>query len=154
MLVGVDDARIRVRLTSLGDHMFAAVTGSQQRTVRIQQQGQTIFVQDRQKRHTLTAMPYLGYISAATEVSGELRAPMTGVVLKANAAVGDRVKAGDTVVVMESMKMELRLTSKIDGIVTAVHFRAGDTVERNAVVAIVDGEQVAPASSHSAAGAS
>lgn len=151
MLVGIDDARIRVKLTSLGDHMFAAMTGSQHRTVRIQQQGQTIFVQERQKRHTLTAMPYLGYISAATEVSGELRAPMTGVVLEANAAVGDRVKAGDTVVVMESMKMELRLTSKIDGIVTAIHFRAGDTVERNAAVAIVDAEQVAPAPSHPAA---
>jgi len=143
MLVGIDDARIRVKLTSLGDHLFAAVTGSQHRTVRIQQQDQTIFVQDRRKRHALTAMPYLGYISAATEVSGEVRAPMTGVVLKADAAVGDRVKAGDTVVVMESMKMELRLASKVDGIVSAVHVCAGETVERNAVVAVVDVEQLA-----------
>ncbi|WP_407165298.1 acetyl/propionyl/methylcrotonyl-CoA carboxylase subunit alpha [Bradyrhizobium sp. ORS 111] len=143
MLVGIDDARIRVKLTSLGDHLFAAVTGSQHRTVRIQQQDQTIFVQDRRKRHALTAMPYLGYISAATEVSGEVRAPMTGVVLKADATVGDRVKAGDTVVVMESMKMELRLASKVDGIVSAVHVCAGETVERNAVVAVVDVEQLA-----------
>ncbi|WP_407147199.1 acetyl/propionyl/methylcrotonyl-CoA carboxylase subunit alpha [Bradyrhizobium sp. ORS 86] len=154
MLVGIDDARIRVKLTSLGDHLFAAVTGSQHRTVRIQQQDQTIFVQDRRKRHALTAMPYLGYISAATEVNGEVRAPMTGVVLKSDAAVGDRVKAGDTVVVMESMKMELRLASKVDGIVSAVHFRAGETVERNAVVAIVDVEQVTSASSHAAEGRS
>ncbi|KWV58702.1 carbamoyl-phosphate synthase subunit L [Bradyrhizobium macuxiense] len=154
MLIGIDDARIRVRLTSLGDHVFSAVTGSQHRTVRIQQQDQTIFVQDRPKHHAMTAMPYLGYISATAEVSGELRAPMTGVVLNVNVAVGDPVKAGDAVVVMESMKMEFRPASKVDGIVSAIHVKAGDTVERNAVVAVVDAEQVVPAVDRTAGGAS
>jgi 3-methylcrotonyl-CoA carboxylase alpha subunit len=143
MLVGVDDERVRIKLTSLGDHVFSAAAGTQHRTVRIQQQGETIFVQDRQGRHAITALTYLGYISATTEVSGELRAPMTGVVLKVNVATGERVKAGDAVIAMESMKMELRLASKVDGIVTAIHFKAGDTVERNAVVAIVEAELAA-----------
>jgi 3-methylcrotonyl-CoA carboxylase alpha subunit len=39
---------------------------------------------------------------------------------------------------MESMKMELRIASEVDGVVTAVHFKPGDTVERNAVVAVVE----------------
>jgi 3-methylcrotonyl-CoA carboxylase alpha subunit len=63
---------------------------------------------------------------------------MTGVVLKVNVAVGTRVKAGDATIVMESMKMELRIASEVDGVVTAVHYKPGETVERNAIVAVVE----------------
>ena len=47
--------------------------------------------------HTFAAIPYLSYVSAPRETSGELRAPMTGMVIKVNVAVGDAVKAGDVV---------------------------------------------------------
>ena len=49
---------------------------------------------------------------------GELRAPMPGSVLLVPVAVGDAVEAGQTVVVLESMKMELALTAPVDGTVT------------------------------------
>jgi 3-methylcrotonyl-CoA carboxylase alpha subunit len=65
---------------------------------------------------------------------------MTGMILKVNVAVGDKVKIGDVAAVLESMKMELRIASEIDGIVTAVNCRAGETVERNAVVVVVEPE--------------
>jgi 3-methylcrotonyl-CoA carboxylase alpha subunit len=65
---------------------------------------------------------------------------MMGMILKVNVAVGDRVKAGDVAAVLESMKMELRVSSEIDGVVTAVNCRAGETVERNAVIVIVEPE--------------
>jgi len=41
-------------------------------------------------------------------------------------------------VIMDSMKMELRIASQIDGIVTAIRCQAGETVDRNAIVAIVE----------------
>ena len=90
--------------------------------------------------HTLTAIPYLTYISAAAETSGELRAPMMGMIRKVNVAVGDRVKVGDVAAILESMKMELRISSEIDGVVSAVNCRAGETVERNTVVVIVEAD--------------
>jgi 3-methylcrotonyl-CoA carboxylase alpha subunit len=77
-------------------------------------------------------------MSAAAESSGELRAPMMGMITRINVAAGDAVKAGDVVAVMESMKMELRIASKLDGLVAAVKFKTGDMVERNAVVAVVE----------------
>jgi 3-methylcrotonyl-CoA carboxylase alpha subunit len=40
--------------------------------------------------------------------------------------------------VMESMKMELRIASKVDGVVAALHCEAGAMVERNAVVVVVE----------------
>ncbi|MDB5638576.1 MAG: carbamoyl-phosphate synthase subunit [Bradyrhizobium sp.] len=138
MMVGVNDDKRLVRLFPLGDESFTAVVGTRRETVRIYQHDQTVFVHDLRGIHTLTAIPYLTYISATAETSGELRAPMTGMLLKVNVAVGDRVKVGDVAAILESMKMELRISSETDGVVTAVNCRAGETVERNEVVVIVE----------------
>jgi len=138
MTVGINDDKRLVRLIPLEDGSFTAVIGARRETVRIHQQDQTVFVHDLRGTHTLTAIPYLNYISAAAETSGELRAPMMGMILKVNVTSGDRIRAGDVAAVLESMKMELRITSETDGVVTAVNCRAGDTVERNAVVVVVE----------------
>lgn len=141
MMVGVNDDQRLVRLIPLENDSFTAIVGNRRETVRIYQHDQTVFVHDRRGVHTLTAIPYLTYISAAAETSGELRAPMTGMILKVNVAVGDRIKVGDVAAILESMKMELRISSETDGVVTAVNCRAGETVERNAIVVVVEPER-------------
>ncbi|ERF86575.1 ATP-grasp domain-containing protein [Bradyrhizobium viridifuturi] len=141
MIVGVNDEKLPVRLIPLKDDCFTAIVGARRETVRIYQENQTIFVHHRRGVHTLTAIPYLTYISAVAETSGELRAPMMGMILKVNVAVGDTIKAGDVAAVLESMKMELRINCETDGVVTAVNCRPGETVERNAVVVVVEPEQ-------------
>ncbi|MGZ5874261.1 MAG: acetyl/propionyl/methylcrotonyl-CoA carboxylase subunit alpha [Bradyrhizobium sp.] len=138
MMVGINDDKRLVRLIPLEDDSFTAIIGARRETVRIYQQNQTVFVHDLRGVHTFTAIPYLTYISAAAETSGELRAPMMGMILKVNVAVGDRIKTGDVAAILESMKMELRIASETDGVVTAVNCRAGETVERNAVVVVVE----------------
>ncbi|HET9014404.1 MAG TPA: biotin carboxylase N-terminal domain-containing protein [Thermomicrobiaceae bacterium] len=62
------------------------------------------------------------------QLDGDLRAPMPGQVLLVHAAQGQRVSAGDPVIVLESMKMELVLTAPADGAVTELHVAVGDTV--------------------------
>jgi 3-methylcrotonyl-CoA carboxylase alpha subunit len=140
MMVGVNDDKRLVRLIPLEDDSFTAIIGARRETVRIYQQDQTVFVHDLRGVHTLTAIPYLTYISAVAETSGELRAPMMGMILKVNVAIGDRIKVGDVAAILESMKMELRISSETDGVVTAVNCRAGETVERNAIVVVVEPE--------------
>jgi 3-methylcrotonyl-CoA carboxylase alpha subunit len=142
MIVSVNDDKLKVALVPLADDSFTAIVDARRQTVRIHQEAQTIFVHDRRGTHALTAVPYLTYISAVAETSGELRAPMMGMILKVNVAVGDKVRAGEVAAVLESMKMELRVSSEIDGVVTAVNCRAGETVERNAVIVIVEPEQI------------
>jgi 3-methylcrotonyl-CoA carboxylase alpha subunit len=106
--------------------------------VRVQQQGQVIFVKRQGRTHAMTAVSYLAHVSASAQTSAELRAPMTGMVLKVNVGTGDQVKAGDVAVVMESMKMELRIASEINGVVAAIRCNAGETIERNAIVAVIE----------------
>ena len=138
MVVGINGDQRRVRLSGLGDDRFTAMVGDRRETARIFQQDRIIFVHDIRGVHSLSATPYLSYFSAVAETSGELRAPMTGMILKVNVAAGDRIKAGEVAAILESMKMELRICSEIDGVVAAVRCRAGETVERNAIVVVVE----------------
>jgi acetyl-CoA/propionyl-CoA carboxylase biotin carboxyl carrier protein len=82
--------------------------------------------------------------SAATEdaeqaaADGDLRAPMPGQVLLVPATAGQAVSAGDPVVVLESMKMELVLTAPVDGIVAELSVSVGDRVVVNQPLARVE----------------
>ncbi len=67
----------------------------------------------------------------------DVLAPMPGVVLRYEVQVGARVKAGDTVVVLEAMKMAIDLPSPVDGTVAAIKFGVGDRVSRDDVLAII-----------------
>jgi 3-methylcrotonyl-CoA carboxylase alpha subunit len=140
MIIGVNDDRLSVNLVAADSGNFTAIVGGRRETVRIHQQDQIVFVHDRRGVHTLTAIPYLTYIGRAAEASGELRAPMMGMIRKVNVAVGDRVKVGDVAAVLESMKMELRISCQIDGVVAAVNCHAGEMVERNAVVVVLEAD--------------
>ncbi|MEU7914418.1 acetyl/propionyl/methylcrotonyl-CoA carboxylase subunit alpha [Microbispora bryophytorum] len=68
---------------------------------------------------------------------GVVRSPMPGTVLLVKAAEGDRVTAGQPLVVVEAMKMEHTLTAPADGVLAELRARPGQTVELDAVVARV-----------------
>ena len=63
-----------------------------------------------------------------------LTAPMPATVLQVNVKVGDAVKKGDLVVLLEAMKMELPLHAAGDATVTAVHCQVGALVPADAVL--------------------
>ena len=63
-----------------------------------------------------------------------LRAPMPGLVVRVEVVVGDQVDAGQSVVVMEAMKMENELRSPTAGLVTSVRAVAGAAVEKGAIL--------------------
>jgi 3-methylcrotonyl-CoA carboxylase alpha subunit len=64
----------------------------------------------------------------------ELRAPMTGRVAKVAAIVGATVRRGESLVVLEAMKMEYRVAAPRDGVVESVACREGDRVDLGAVL--------------------
>lgn len=70
-----------------------------------------------------------------------LISPMPGVVTMINIAEGDMVTKGDTLIIMEAMKMELSLCAPRDGIVKALNVVAGDQVSDGAVLLELEEEQ-------------
>ena len=69
--------------------------------------------------------------------AGTLTAPMPGTVTVVNVGEGDSVTAGQTLLVVEAMKMEHPITAPIDGVVAQVHVAAGQSVAMDAPLAVV-----------------
>jgi len=74
--------------------------------------------------------------SASSKSSGPapVNAPMPGLVVRINVAVGDKVQAGQGVVVMEAMKMENELRASSAGTVKAIHAEVGKAVEKGTML--------------------
>ena len=71
-------------------------------------------------------------------VNNAIKAPLPGVVVEVKVAVGDEVKAGDTVVVLEAMKMANNLEAENDGKVTAVLVKEGDSVMEDTPLVVIE----------------
>lgn len=63
-----------------------------------------------------------------------VRAPMPGSLVALHVKPGQEVKKGETLLVMESMKMETTIAAPRDGVIEAVHFAAGQTFDRDALL--------------------
>ena len=77
---------------------------------------------------------------AAAPVSADgtqVKAPMPGTILAVKKNVGEAVKAGDVIVVLEAMKMENDIVAPCDGTVKSINAPKGSTVNTDDVIAVI-----------------
>jgi len=68
----------------------------------------------------------------------EVTAHITGTVWKIEVKIGDSVASGDTVVILESMKMEMPVEAPAAGKVSAIKVAEGAAVEEGAILVVLD----------------
>ncbi|HEY5720609.1 MAG TPA: acetyl/propionyl/methylcrotonyl-CoA carboxylase subunit alpha [Gammaproteobacteria bacterium] len=73
-------------------------------------------------------------VKVAPDTSGQVTAPMPGLIVSVSVAEGDEVKAGDELAVLEAMKMENTLRAERNGVVAKVHYQAGESVEVDEII--------------------
>jgi biotin carboxyl carrier protein len=73
----------------------------------------------------------LGLDNLATKKIADIKAPMPGMVLNVLVKEGDSVKKGDTLIILEAMKMENSLKSPTDGVIKKIIAIKGTAVEKN-----------------------
>lgn len=76
----------------------------------------------------------MGMASAAGAKVNDLKAPMPGLIVGINVQTGDEVKKGDSLLILEAMKMENVLKSPGNGHVKAIRVAKGDRVEKGQVL--------------------
>ena len=71
-------------------------------------------------------------------MSVEIRSVVTGTVYQSEVTSGDRVKSGDDLVILESMKMEIPIVAETDSTIVEVRCNEGDSVIEEQVLLIVE----------------
>jgi acetyl-CoA/propionyl-CoA carboxylase biotin carboxyl carrier protein len=100
---------------------------------RVFREGEAVWVFDPDAGAVRFA-PRVGDADAAGHGEASLEAPMPGTVVQLRVESGATVAAGETLVVLESMKMEISIAAPRDGIVAEVFVAAGDQVDRGAAL--------------------
>lgn len=111
-----DDGNLTAYTAAEGNHRFVSLGGAQYALDVAEQEGRS-----RRK-------------AGAGADNARLTAQMPGQVRAVQVANGDSVTRGQTLVILEAMKMELRVTAPIDATIQRVHVQPGDVVERDALL--------------------
>ena len=116
-----------------GQHVIASVSSDgAKRWVTIQ--GQTVLL-------TKSAEGARRSGGAHHHAAGELTAPMPGQVRMVNVSEGEAVTKGQTLMVLEAMKMEIRIQASLDGTVNKLFVKQGQTVEREQILIEIEDNQ-------------
>ena len=84
------------------------------------------------------AAPAPAAAAAGNAGATRIEAGAAGKVFKIEVTAGQAVKKGDTVVILEAMKMEIPMVSPVDGKVAAINCAVGDPVEAGTLLATID----------------
>ena len=123
-----------VRMVKLGTHVYRVVSEKRQGRGRytLWVDGYRFEVEALDER--TRAIRDLSAANAAPTGPAPIIAPMPGLIVRVNVSVGDRVEAGQGIVVMEAMKMENELRATAPGTVQTIEVAAGTAVEKGALL--------------------
>ena len=76
--------------------------------------------------------------ASAAGGDGNISVPMQGTIVKIQVAEGDKVKAGDILVVLEAMKMENNIASDVNGTIAEITIEEGDSVGAGDIIILID----------------
>lgn len=89
---------------------------------------ETVYVFTDSGRDEITLIDIMAHVGEESAAVGSLKSPMPGQVVAFKVAVGDSVKKGEALAVIEAMKIEHTITAPTDGVVAELLFAAGDSV--------------------------
>ena len=101
---------------------------------------ETVYVFTDSGRDEITLIDIMAHVGEESAAVGSLKSPMPGQVVAFKVAVGDSVKKGEPLAVIEAMKIEHTITAPTDGVVAELLFGAGDLVADGDELLRIDSE--------------
>jgi biotin carboxyl carrier protein len=140
MTVRVDGASYRTRVSRPSDGFQVRVGAG---TYHVAVRGNQVFVDGQLHEVAAEATMATGGSLASQSRAGnggvfEIRPPMPGRVVRVRVAAGDHVKRGQTLLVLEAMKMQNEIPAPEDGIVRSLSVRKGESISGDRVIAVLE----------------
>ncbi|MGD9865685.1 MAG: biotin carboxylase N-terminal domain-containing protein [Pseudodonghicola sp.] len=142
--VRVGAAELDVRVEEIGDSRLRARVDGRRLVARFAGAGDLLYLGLGARRLSLRRLR-AGQSGAEEAAGGRITAPMPGQVLSVLTEAGARVARGDTLAVLEAMKMQHQITAAAAGTVTAVHVRPGQQLTGGDVMIEIAPEEEAAA---------
>lgn len=135
-VVQVDDVDVDVAMLSEDRSRFTVRVEGRSERVDAHAHGDTVYVQWRGRVWRIERIDLTRRGNAGDDAgAGSLLAPMPGVIVSCQVAIGQSVRAGDSLLVIESMKLQTTICASSDGIVAELPLTVGQIFERGAVLA-------------------
>ena len=128
------------RIHACDEEGIDAQIGGRRCRARVTRAGDQLIVQGPSGDLTFREQPRF-IVPGSEEAAGGFVAKMPGKVIELRVGVGDRVSAGDTVLVLEAMKMEHPMRATEDGVVVEVRVAEGEQVEAGTLLLVVEAAQ-------------
>lgn len=139
--IKVNNEELVLDSITLNDNTSHVLINNKSYTVEVEEldtANKTAIVKVNGKPYSLTIkdqfdqlLQQLGMDNLTANKIQQVKAPMPGLVLNVLVAEGDEIKKGDSLLVLEAMKMENMIKSPTDGIVKKIEIKQGDKVEKN-----------------------
>ncbi|AKS36192.1 acetyl/propionyl/methylcrotonyl-CoA carboxylase subunit alpha [Mycolicibacterium goodii] len=136
--VAIGDWQPQVRIVRAAADLVDAEIDGVRRRYRVARFADVDYVDSTLGSTALQEIPRFPDPSTIQE-AGSLLAPMPGAVVRVEVSEDDEVRLGDTIVVLEAMKMEHTVRAPSDGVVVSIAVRPGDQVDSGQVLAVVSG---------------
>lgn len=76
----------------------------------------------------------MGFTIGASIIANSIKAPMPGIILSVNIKENQKVKEGETLLILEAMKMENAISAPKTGFIRSIYAKSGETVEKGALL--------------------
>jgi len=129
--VQLAEQNLDCQVSLAGDELSAVLAGHRMK-VRVSQYQDTISIFIKHQRYDIVYRTEVATLIDGADSTGSLTAPMNGTIVAVLCSANQAVKAGETLVIMEAMKMEYAIKAPKDGVVNAVFYAAGDLVKDGA----------------------
>lgn len=136
----INGNKYEVAINSINDNIVNVVVNGEEYEVQMEKEPEPV------KKKVVVrpvAQPEAETASAPTstnkvDLNNAVKSPLPGVITEIKVKVGDEVKAGDTVVVLEAMKMANNLDAEKSGKVTAVLVKEGESVMEDTPLVVIE----------------
>ncbi len=138
--VGAEQESTALDFVSLDENSCVFIENGVRETLSFAFDGKTLYLDDGTGHFILEDVTHQPAAAAGGAGSGQVKASMDGAIVEVLVKEGDSIEAGQTLVVLEAMKMEHPLKAGISGTVKAISCEAGQQVKSKQLLVSVEGE--------------